>query len=197
MKLNQLLLDGAPTENNLVGVKYEGGDFNCSVRMLTSLKGAPSEVDGRFECNNNHLTSLEGGPTIVKGDFYCYRNNLTSLKGAPKEVGGNFNAENNHLTSLEGAPPVVGGYFSVSNNKLTSLKDIHKHVKEIRGWFFCENNPLKSHVLGLMKIKGLTRVQLDNKEVERILNLFLRASGTVLDAQSALLDAGLDDWAQL
>jgi hypothetical protein len=48
-----------------------------------------------------------------------------------------------------------------------------------------------------MKIKGLTKVYLDNKEVERILNQALNDGGTVLDAQSALLDAGLDEWAQL
>jgi hypothetical protein len=47
-----------------------------------------------------------------------------------------------------------------------------------------------------MKIKGLKEVYLDNQEVEAILNKFL-PGGSVLEAQSALLDAGLDDWAQL
>ncbi len=196
MKLKQLF-GGAPADRNLVGEEYKGGDFDCSKRKLTSLKGAPSEVDGYFDCAVNELTSLEGGPTIVKGDFYCSRNKLTSLKGAPSEVGGNFHADFNDLTSLEGAPATVGGYFSVEDNKLTSLKDVHKHVKEIGGEFYCRFNPLKSHVLGLMKIKGLTKVYLDNKEVERILNQALNDGGTVLDAQSALLDAGLDEWAQL
>ncbi len=175
MKLNQLLLDGAPVGGNLVGVKYEDGDFICGY---------------------TGLTSLEGAPTIVKGGFYCSRNKLTSLKGAPKEVGGNFYADDNRITSLEGAPAVIGGDFSVSDNKLTSLKDVHKQVKEIRGWFYCEGNPLKSHVLGLMKIKGLKIVVLDNQEVAEILNSLL-PGGSVLDAQSALLDAGFDDWAQL
>ncbi len=196
MKLNQVLLDGAPTENNLVGVKYKGGDFNCSGLMLTSLKGAPSKVYGDFYCGYNDLTSLEGGPTFVKGGFNCGHNKLTSLNGAPKEVGGSFFAESNRLTSLEGAPAVIDGWFSVDNNKLTSLKDIHKHVKEMVGWFCISGNPLKSHVLGLMKIKGLQEVRLDNQEVQEILNRFL-PGGSVLDAQSALLDAGFDDWAQL
>jgi hypothetical protein len=48
-----------------------------------------------------------------------------------------------------------------------------------------------------MKIKGLTQVRLDNKEVQKILNQTLVDGGSVLDAQSALLDAGLDEWAQL
>ncbi len=198
--MNKLLLDGASAERNV------------------SLEGAPSEVNGEFDCRYNNLTSLEGGPTIVKGHFNCSINKLTSLKGAPKEVGGYFHANDNNLTSLEGAPVVVGGYFSVSHNqltslegaptvvggyfsmndnKLTSLKDVHKHVKEVRsGSFFCEGNPLESHVLGLMKIKWLLMVWLDNKEVMNILNSLL-PGGTVLDAQSALLDAGLDEWAQL
>jgi hypothetical protein len=193
VKLNQLL------EYNLmdVGKMYTGGDFNCDRRKLTSLKGAPNEVDGNFYCNKNALTSLEGGPTIVKGGFNCGHNKLTSLKGAPKEVGAEFAANNNQLTSLEGAPAIVRGFFSVNNNKLTSLKDVHKYIKEIDGgWFYCERNPLESHVLGLMKIKGLKIVFLDNQEVAEILNSLL-PGGSVLDAQSALLDAGLDDWAQL
>jgi hypothetical protein len=172
--VKKLLLDGAPAERNLVGWEYEGGDFKCG---------------------NNQLTSLKGAPTIVKGDFYCSKNKLTSLKGAPKEVGGYFHADGNNLTSLEGAPTVVGGYFSVSNNPLTSLKDVHKHIKEIRDIFYCRC-PIRSHVLGLMKIKGLKEVRFDNAVIQYILNRFL-PGGSVLDAQSALLDAGLDEWAQL
>jgi hypothetical protein len=199
VKLNQLLLDGAPEadRNPLeLGLKSEGGNFVCRKRNLISLKGAPDEVDGNFDCGENELTSLEGGPTVVKGHYICSHNNLTSLKGAPKEVGGGFFARNNMLASLEGAPALVDGDFSVSDNKLTSLKDIHKQVKEIDGVFYCTGNPLESHVLGLMKIKGLTMVFLDNHEVEDILNELL-PGGSVLEAQSALLDAGLDDWAQL
>jgi hypothetical protein len=38
-----------------------GGKFNCSDNQLTSLQGAPREVNGSFQCSDNKLLkSLEG-----------------------------------------------------------------------------------------------------------------------------------------
>ena len=87
------------------------GDFDCSNLSLTSLEGAPTEVEGNFYCYDNQLTSLEGAPQIVGGDFYCFKNKLTSLEGAPREVGGGFYCAWNNLASLEGAPQTVVGDF--------------------------------------------------------------------------------------
>jgi hypothetical protein len=46
------------------------GDFNCRDNELTSLEGAPKEVQGGFYCNKKQLTSLEGAPKDVRGGFY-------------------------------------------------------------------------------------------------------------------------------
>ena len=173
------------------------GDFYCSNNNLTSLEGAPSVVNNDFYCSNNKLTSLEGAPSAVKGDFVCSYNKLTSLEGAPSVVNGGFYCSNNNLTSLEGAPSVVSGYFSCPNNKLTSLAGIHKIIKEIHGAAYFRSNPIKSSVLGLMRIKGLTKVFLDNKQVMDILNKYLEGDRDIIKCQSELLDAGLEEYAKL
>ena len=173
------------------------GNFYCSHNNLTSLEGAPSVVNGDFACYNNNLTSLEGVPSVVSGYFSCPYNKLTSLEGAPSVVNGYFNCSNNNLTSLEGAPSVVNNDFSCDNNKLTSLAGIHKIIKEIHGYATFDNNPIKSNVLGLMRIKGLTKVYLDNKQVMDILNKYLTGDRDIIRCQSELLDAGLEEYAKL
>ena len=116
-------------------------NFNCSRLGLTSLKGAPKEVELDFICIDNNLTSLKEAPQKVGGNFICYWNSLTSLKGAPQEVGGDFNCRSNQLTSLEGAPQTIHGYFDCHNNQLTSLKGA---PQEVGGSFYCYENQLTS-----------------------------------------------------
>jgi hypothetical protein len=126
---------------DLKGIKFGkvSGDFNCGNNQLTSLEGAPQSVGWGFYCNNNQLTSLEGAPQSVDGGFSCGNNQLTSLDGAPQSVGWNFNCNNNQLTSLEGAPRIVGSSFSCSNNQLTDLKGAPQTVD---GSFYCNGNQL-------------------------------------------------------
>ena len=170
--------------------------FYCYNNELTSLKGAPASVGVNFSCHNNELISLEGAPSSVGGNFSCGENKLTSLKGAPSSVGGTLFCNNNKLTSLEGAPSSVGRNFSCHNNELTSLSTIHKIIKEVRGYMNFEDNPIKSSVLGLVKIKGLTNVIFDNKKLEKIMNKYLPL-GDIFDCQEELIEAGLDEYAQL
>ena len=135
---------------------------------------------------------------LEHGVFDCSRCQLTSLVGAPPSISGGFYCDNNYLTSLVGAPASVNS-FSCSVNQLTSLQDVHKHIKQVNGTFFVTTNPIKSHVLGLLLIKGLTAVYLDNKKVQGILNKHLPSQGvsSVLEAQEELIQAGFDDFAQL
>jgi len=167
-------------------------------RGLTTLRGCPKKVLGFVNFSFNKLTSLEGAPSHVCGDFDCSDNKLTSLAGAPSHVGGGFYCRGNELTSLAGAPSHVGGSFSCSVNKLTSLKDVHKHITEIKGIFYAIENPIESHVLGLLLIKGATEVRLDNERVAEILNRHLgKGRAGMLMAQEELIEAGLEEFAQL
>ena len=211
--LNELLMLSEAKGKNLLGLTINDkkitektksetwlGDFVCDNNKLTTLKGAPVSVGGGFYCSNNQLTSLEGAPTSVGGDFWCYKNKLTSLEGAPASVVGYFDCDYNQLTSLEGAPASVGGYFGCSHNQLTSLTNIHKILKQMNGNFYAYNNPLKSNVIGLLLVNGCKEVQMDNKQVEEIMNRHLKSAFghlRVLECQSEMLDAGLEEWAEL
>ena len=201
MKLKDLFeAKSMPKERSVadLGIDYKGGNFYCANKRLTSLEGAPSRVSGHFDCANNELASLAGAPSHVGGGFFCSDNELTSLTGAPSRVDGNFYCAFNKLRSLAGAPSHVGGDFDCSHSKLTSLKDVHKHIAEIKGEFKALNDPIKSHVLGLLLIKGITKVQLDNMQVTEILNRHLgKGRVGMLMAQEELIEAGLEEFAQL
>ena len=151
-----------------------------------------------FKCNDSGLTSLEGSPKKVAGLFNCTENELTSLKGGPEYVGDSFLCSYNMLTSLEGAPKTVYGNFRCYDNQLTSLKDVHRQIHEITGLFDARSNLIKSHVLGLLLIKGITEIRIDNIQVEEILNRHIgKGRAGMLQAQEELIEASLEEYAQL
>ena len=158
-------------------------------------------VTGDLELIGKNLTSLNGSPQKVVGSFSCGDNLIETLKGGPREVTKHFSCTNNpNLRSLEGAPEKVGGHFFASQcKKLTSLEGIHRQVKEINGALLVDMSPIKSHVLGVLLIQGLSMVRLDNRRVEDILNKHLPSQGmrSLLLAQEELLDAGLEEFAKL
>lgn len=181
--------------------EYGNSDIDLSENKLTSLPSdLPDKVSGDFWCHDNHLTSLEYCPSHIGGNFSCHHNELTSLEHCPSEVGKGFYCDYNDLTSLEHCPSEVGGVFYCSNNNLTSLKDVHKQIKKISGSFGCFENPIKSHVLGLMlvEISGEIETGLgDGDDVDEILNKWKNQGRRgVLGAQRELLDLGYDQLAQ-
>jgi hypothetical protein len=174
------------------------GYVDLTNNKLTSLKGSPEEVENYFTCDSNFLTSLEGGPKTCGAFFSCKENRLETLKGAPLEIDGVFDADDNELTSLEYVTPVSRSVYA-SRNKLTSLKDVHKHIKHTKQ-LFVDGNDIKSHVLGVLLIPGIIHLEIDHKVVSRIVNSFLpngRGNDAVYECQEALLDEGLDEYAQL
>ena len=105
-----------------------GGNVRVKNKKLTSLTNGMfyfGKVKGDFDCSYcKNLTSLEGAPKEVDGGFYCYYcDKLISLEGAPEKVGAIFNCSGCLLlTSLNGAPKEVGGNFKCTDCK--SLKSI-------------------------------------------------------------------------
>jgi hypothetical protein len=172
---------------------------NVTVRnnLLTSLEYGPTKVGGDFICSNNYLKSLEFGPTSVGRHYFCSLNNLKTLVGAPSETFGDFSCSQNHLTSLEGVPMIIRGNLTANKNNLTSLKGIHKQIKQIDGSAFFEYNPIRSHVLGLLKIKNLIRVYLTGDEIEDIVNKYLKGDKDIFACQEELIEAGYPEFAQL
>lgn len=223
MKLNNLLEAKALPSNTPAAVRFDfdcndekltslrfapkevGGSFLCHRNLLTSLLYAPEKVGAEFCCSNNDLVSLEHGPIKVGDSYECSMNELTSLKGAPAEIGGDFKCRGNKLTSLEHAPSWIGGGLECNRNKLTSLHNIHKHIKHINYMADFSINPIESHVLGLLKIEGLSYIKFvafgySNKvleAVEKIINKHLKNGRNIFDCQVELEDAGYEEYAQL
>ena len=113
-------------------------------------------------------------------------------------TGAGLSVTRRNLTSLAGSPKIIGGGLYVDNNLLASLKDVHNHITEIKGEFCALDNPIKSHVLGLLLIKGVTEVRLDKTEVQDILNRHLgKGRAGMLMAQEELIEAGFEKFAQL
>lgn len=163
----------------------------------TISENTPNEKwDVDFDCQHNHLTSLKGAPKEVN-NFWCSYNSLTSLVGAPRIVNGDFEClENWRLKSLDGIPEVIHGSFTCESKHITSLKDIHNQLKEVGKDFVMLKTPLKSNILGLLKIKGLKKISIDNQKVEEIINKYL-PEGDLFDCQDELIDAGFGEYAKL
>jgi len=124
---------------------------------------------------------------------------LTSLEGCPEFVGCNFNLANNYLSSFKGAPKFILGYLNVTMNSFTDFKGINEHIKRIDGWLYADENMIDSHVLGLMRIKGLTGVRLSEylRPVQDILNHHIQHAKSIYDCQDALIEANMERFAQL
>ncbi len=138
------------------------GTFECSNKGLTSLEGAPKNVNGNFFCAENQLTSLAGGPIIMSlhpSTYNCSHNRkLTSLEGCP-EIVGSLVANGCALITLVGAPSTCS-VLEVSSNNLTSLHGLpesmhrlncsHNKLISLRGCpsqvesLLCDQNPFQS-----------------------------------------------------
>ena len=182
------------------------GNFYCGRNKLTSLQYGPTKVGTDFRCNKNRLTSLEFGPKEVNGNYECFGNVLTSLQYGPTEVGGNFYCAGNLLSSLQYCPTRVGGNFDCYENQLTSLQGIHKQFRSgyIKGQIWLSNNPITSHILGLLLIPELKFIGYSKGNASsscydaiEIINKHLEGDRNVIACQRELIQAGLKEFARL
>lgn len=189
-------------------------DLEWRTNDLTKSKFYFGEVTGDFGMSAARLETMAGFPEKVgsgefKGDLAATVNKFPNLKGGPKWVGGTYNVSaNKMLTSLDGIAEYIGQDLLVKDcdgkgsegkalsGGLNSLEGIHKMCKHIGGIADFTGTPIERNVLGLLKIKGLTKVRLTNKKVEEILNKYLKGeAGNMFDCQEELIDAGLEAFA--
>lgn len=149
---------------------YHGGNFDVTGCGLTSLEGCPEQIDNNFSCSFNSLESLNHGPTIVRGFYNCADNHLTTLEGIASHIDGQLDCSRNDLTSFEFVPRKLFKDVYCLNNKFTNFHDIHKHLTQIGGVFNFTQNDIKSHILGLLMIEGVTIYICDNNDLKNILN---------------------------
>lgn len=181
---------------------------------LQSLKGLPAHIDGELLAQRCSLTTLVGSPKSVAGGFSVYGNKLNSLAGAPKTVGidysGDFDVSGNPLKSLYDSPDEVQGSVYCTETNITSLQGIGRdYLKIVHGDIVVNASKIKSHVLGLLFIKGLTGLRYNTSEKNPGLDLVNewlhkeRVDGgtnrkdMLIDLQHALIEEGFDDLAQL
>lgn len=162
-------------------------DYNVVVPAMTFKLGYKNAIiKGNFDCSHSEITTLNGAPSRVENNFYCNFTNITSLKGAPS---------------------YVGGYFHCAYTNIESLHNVHKIIKYIGGRFILSNT-IKSHMLGIMYIKGLVGIELyeqhihpafaqEHSQLETIFNKHLEGKRNVHDCQEELLEAGLGEFAKL
>jgi hypothetical protein len=123
------------------------------------------------------LTSFVGCSQIIKGSLYSHRNKL--------------------LTSLEGGPSFVGKNVYLSTcTKLTSIQNIHLYFPEVHGSFYFNDVGVMEHMLGLLRVRGLQGITLDDNKLEAILRKYLNG-GDLLACAVELFEAGYVKQAKL
>lgn len=146
--------------------------------IVEDAEDAPTERKLLKGIKDGHFT-VDGKKSVIDDDVYLDMLKLKELNGCPGTVKGNLYAQHNKIESLEG---------------------IGKYVYEIHGELNLNDNPVKSHVCGVLMIKGLTAIKLDNTEVEAIINKYLPnrdGMKAVRACQTELVDAGFDEFAKL
>ena len=210
------------TSGSLIGLHFLGsftgkGDNEQHFEFDESTEN--KTFYGNLNASRNNLTSLKGSPKEVVGFFYVYGNKLQDLVGAPTKIIKSFKStlpgmqtsfgcsSNEQLTSLKGIPEYLeGGADFRGCTSLTSISGLGSHLKHCEELNFA-GCPIKSGVLSLFKIKGLTKVTFvepgdstpldeDLTKVEEIVNKHL-ASGDAMECQDELLDVGLSEYAKL
>lgn len=111
-----------------------------------------------------------------------------------------FYRSDQKLTDLTDIPGEIRSGLHCRDNKLESLEHIHKRITKTNGTLDFRNNPIKSHVLGVLLIEGTTKILLDEQVVQGIVNKYLpntRGNAAVIECQNELIDAGLKEYAML
>jgi hypothetical protein len=136
------------------------------------------------------------------GDFECSMCGLKSFKNFPTKVVGYLTAPSNNFRTFEGITSYIGALDLSGCELIESLLGIHKHILE------CDYIILPPRFnkggLGLLKIKGLEEVKLDNTDnftdekrlFTEIITKHLKTRN-ILACQEDLIDNDLKDFAEL
>lgn len=160
--------------------------------------------------NCERLTSLEGLPESVVSVRARNCEALKTWKGGPHTVDGNVFLQGSGIESLEGLM-TVGGGLNLSGCK--QLKNLHgigmTYLKQCSMLYLPPS--ITSHVLGLMLIESLDSVQVlpegQNKDLEHAIEIITKhyngfarteeRQDDLIDLQHELIEAGLEDYAEL
>lgn len=196
-----------------VKFKWVAGKMIVRESSLETLEGCPEEVGLWFDCSYTKIKNLVGGPKYLNclnrehNDTYYATNNenLVSLEGVAESAKTLNIGFNKRLTELDYLPIDVRRITCPASGLIT-LKGIEKKAKHLEH-LQVNANPIDASILGLFKIPSF-RIQsliyrTESNETTplakagNILDQIANEGGDILDAQSALIDAGLERFAKL
>lgn len=152
-------------------------------------------------------TELKYPFSLVDGTLNLDNCELVSFKNFPRKINGSVNVSGNNFTSIEGLPNIIESTLDLSiNQKLTSLAGIHKHLKQCL--VITLPATITSSILGLVKIKELSRLELDHSErlhpnfqtlieAVSIVKKYIGGTGNIVACQEELFKNNLDEFAKL
>ena len=212
MKLTHLF----ESQNNFVGFyettwQNEHYVFGKIQNFLEKVKNQFDSISLNEDTRTIKSTDFEQLQKFIN-DFETENNRLKIHRSAHYDTGAEAIHDFTRLPSVIETSLILN-----SNCKFDSLKGIHKHFTNINGIIFCDGLKIKSHILGVVKIKGVTELSLGadwrksfegtktpNKGFEfgEILMKYLPASkrykgGDILDCQDELIEAGFEEYAKL
>lgn len=159
------------------------------------------------------LETLDNFPEVVEGNLTVMFNDLTSFKGGPRTVKGACTVEGNfELSSFEGAPERIEGDLNIRQTGFASLQGIEDHIKFIGGKLIAKDmkrveklpdgksklsdGQVTSHIMGVFLIDGITKVELDNEAIAKIINKHLPDRDMEM-CQEELIEAGFGSHAKI
>ena len=201
------------------------GDLNLkSFNKITSLKGSPKHIKGeltlgggikdfsgcplsaeRIQLYGIKTSNCKGLTTQTSSISIFYSDGLVNLEGLENagRAGYLHMAYCHGIESLEGIAKTVRSVYFEKCSKLISLKGIHKHVPMVTTFRIA--TVIKSHILGLLKLEHLNELEYqpgyefpdhESNKAFQILYAHLKKKDLIA-CQQDLIDAGLDEYAQL
>ena len=194
-----------------VNFKKVTGKFTVANSALETLEGCPEEVGKWFNCSYTKIVNLVGGPKKINtsgqehsSNYYANNNlSLKSLNGIAE------NAEElnigfcSNLEELDYLPKKVRR-ITACRTGVKTLLGIHKKAPNLEG-LQINASPVEEGILSLMKISSFKIQSLIYKtgnedtsltRAGKILDRINSSGGDIFDAQSELIDDGLDKMAK-
>ena len=190
----------------LIGMpKSIPGDLLLYNTKLSNLEYGPEEIGGELKLTaNNQMTSLKGAPREVQKLSIADCEKLESLEGGPKIINGMCKVDTcDGLTSIEGIAETINGNLHLTNcRSLQSLKSIHKNLKQCSGKINVSGTRFKSHIMGLFFVKGIKGFEYNfgtgkASEAFEIIFKATKEGKDQLECQDLLIDANLQSFAGL
>lgn len=99
----------------------------------------------------------------------------TELKLSTEKIVNEINLKYAKIDNISSGPKIVNGDVNLSYTKITSFEGIgKKYCREIKGNLYLYGLDIKSNAMGIIIIRKLKCVKMQDKKVEHILNKYIK-----------------------